>query len=116
MEWYRDLKSATSFAGRPIEYNPNTEQEMRQAGFVDVEHFVYRLPFDCFKEREKLHAKYWKLAQYYNESLRNALDALSVAPLTRVYPQKYPVDEWRRRLEVILQALRSDQLYGYNRL
>lgn len=116
VEWYQDLKLATSYAGRPIEYDSNTTQEMRQAGFVDIQDTVYKVPFDRILQKETLQGKYWKLARYYNEFIRESLDAWSVAPLTRVLPQKYTIEEWRRRLEVLEQAFKSDQLYGYHTL
>lgn len=82
-QWYNYLADATARADKPIQYEHNTEQLLQHAGFTDIRHQTIRIPVNTWSPNafEKIVGRWWNMI--LKEGL--GLEALSVAPLTRVF-------------------------------
>jgi hypothetical protein len=78
--WAHLLTDAMDKAGRPIVLNPNTRGMLEHLGFVDVKQEVKRIPYnswppDNFEQ---------DLGRWFNLGMIQGLQAMSLAPLTRM--------------------------------
>jgi hypothetical protein len=80
-KWYRWLADATVRVSRPIAYEHRTRQLLQSAGFIDIQETVIRVPYNSWPNDP--HQK--DIGRWYNLGITEGLDALSFAPLTRVY-------------------------------
>ncbi|KAF2112111.1 methyltransferase LaeA [Lophiotrema nucula] len=80
-KWYDYLADATSRVFRPIAYNHQTRQMLQSAGFIDIQEIVIRAPYNSWPNDP--HQK--DIGRWYNLGITEGLDALTYAPLTRVY-------------------------------
>lgn len=78
--WTRLLLEATAHAYRPLAYNTETRSMLERAGFVDIEEQVIRIPLNPWPKDpfEK------DIGRWYNLGLTQGLQALTLAPLTRM--------------------------------
>jgi hypothetical protein len=81
VKWYRYLADATVRVSRPIAYEHRTRQLLQSAGFIDIQETVIRVPYNSWPNDP--HQK--DIGRWYNLGITEGLDALSFAPLTRVY-------------------------------
>lgn len=81
VKWYRWLADATHRVSRPIAYEHRTRQLLQQAGFIDIQETVIRVPYNSWPNDP--HQK--DIGRWYNLGITEGLDALTYAPLTRVY-------------------------------
>ncbi|KAF2853512.1 methyltransferase LaeA [Plenodomus tracheiphilus IPT5] len=79
--WYGWLADATHRVARPIAYEHRTRQLLQQAGFIDIQETVIRVPYNSWPNDP--HQK--DIGRWYNLGITEGLDALTFAPLTRVY-------------------------------
>lgn len=80
VQWATYLMDATARAQRPLAYNTQTRAMLEQAGFVDIDSQVIKVPLNPW--HPDAHMK--DVGRWYNLGLTRGLDALSLAPLTRV--------------------------------
>ncbi|KAI8933804.1 Secondary metabolism regulator lae1, variant 3 [Plenodomus lindquistii] len=79
--WYGWLADATHRVARPIAYEHRTRQLLQQAGFIDIQETVIRVPYNSWPNDP--HQK--DIGRWYNLGITEGLEALTFAPLTRVY-------------------------------
>ncbi|CBX97665.1 predicted protein [Plenodomus lingam JN3] len=79
--WYEWLADATHRVARPIAYEHRTRQLLQQAGFIDIQETVIRVPYNSWPNDP--HQK--DIGRWYNLGITEGLEALTFAPLTRVY-------------------------------
>lgn len=83
-QWADYLLDTTARAYRPIAYNAETRQMLQAVGFVDISEQVIKVPLNPWPSdpQEKT------IGRWYNLGLVQGLQALSLAPLTRMYQWK----------------------------
>lgn len=79
-QWYNYLAEATRRVARPIEYQHNTRQMLQAAGFIDIQEMIIRAPYNSWPADP--HQK--EIGRWYNLGITEGLEALSLAPFTRV--------------------------------
>jgi len=80
-KWYNYLADATARVTQPIAYEHRTRQLLQSAGFIDIQEMVIRVPYNSWPNDP--HQK--DIGRWYNLGITEGLEALSFAPLTRVY-------------------------------
>jgi hypothetical protein len=81
VQWYGYLADATQRASRPIAYQHNTRQLLEAAGFTDIQEQVIMAPYNSWPADP--HHK--EIGRWYNLGITEGLEALSLAPFTRVF-------------------------------
>ena len=79
-QWARYLAEATERAYKPLAYNQHTRQMLEGSGFVDISEQVIRIPFNSWPS--DYHQK--DIGRWYTLGLTEGLEALTMAPLTRM--------------------------------
>ncbi|KAI9704062.1 MAG: hypothetical protein M1820_005684 [Bogoriella megaspora] len=108
--WYDALKQATARAGKPIQYQHDTRDMLESAGFIDINETVIRVPYNTWPVDP--HQK--EIARWYNVGMVEALQALSLAPFTRV--NGWNVDDIDGFLNRVKSEIRVRRLHGYNKM
>lgn len=80
INWTRQILDATATSNRPIAYNTETRSMLERQGFVDIQEQIIQLPLNPWPSAP--HAK--DIGRWYNLGLTQGLEALSLAPLTRI--------------------------------
>ena len=109
-KWYGWVKDSTWRGTKPIEYPANTTDLLKAQGFTDVREEVVRLPLNTWPAD----AFQRDVGRWYNLGFTEGLEAMSLAPLTRVY--KWPVDDIRRALGEVHAEVCSKRFRIYNNL
>lgn len=95
-------------AHRPIEYQNNTRELLARAGFVDIQEQIIRLPYNTWpagtKERE--------IGRWYGTGLPLYLEALSLAPFTRVF--RWSPDDVKAIVKSVADAVVTRKCHAYN--
>ena len=110
-KWYRWLADATHRVSRPIAYEHRTRHLLQQAGFIDIQETVIRVPYNSWPNDP--HQK--DIGRWYNLGITEGLDALTFAPLTRVY-------QWDLNAHVkpLLESVRREicnrKIHAYNNM
>ncbi|KAI0126443.1 S-adenosyl-L-methionine-dependent methyltransferase [Xylariales sp. AK1849] len=78
--WANELCGAFEQAGKPLVINPDPEFLLKQAGFADVRHEMKEIPYHPWKQSEQDK----ELGRWFNLGMTQALEALTLAPLTRI--------------------------------
>lgn len=108
-DWYnRYLTDATERRDRPIAYNHNTPQILRDNGFVDVEQTKIKIPVGEWV-RGKI-----ALGRWYRLALGWSLLPLSLAPLTRCFHWKE--GDVKQLCEGVDKVVRDAEIHAYNDL
>lgn len=110
MQWYEWLEDATSRGGKPIQYQQNTIELLRQQGFADIRETKIRLPFNTWPQ--SAHEK--DIGRWYSLCLCEGLEAMSLGPFTRVY--HWPADDVRRLCKEVRQLIINKRFPVYNNL
>lgn len=110
MQWYDYLIDATQRASRPIEYQHNTRQMLETAGFTDIQEQVIRAPYNPWPKD----AQQKDIGRWYCVGLAEGLEALSLAPLTRVY--QWPASNVRRLIQDVKACVTTRKCHGYNNM
>ena len=109
--WYAWLADATHRVSRPIAYEHRTRYLLQQAGFIDIQETVIRVPYNSWPNDP--HQK--DIGRWYNLGITEGLEALTFAPLSRVY-------QWDLNTTVrpILDAVRREicnrKIHAYNNM
>ncbi|KAF8854588.1 methyltransferase LaeA [Acephala macrosclerotiorum] len=80
VQWANYLLDATARASRPLAYNPNIRSMLEGAGFVEIQEQIIKVPLNPWPADPHLK----DVGRWYNLSLTQGLEALSLAPLTRI--------------------------------
>ncbi|KAK0612190.1 S-adenosyl-L-methionine-dependent methyltransferase [Immersiella caudata] len=107
--WFCDLRAAAAMAGRPIDAVPNLKQLFIEAGFVDVQEKVYKIPVGDWPRGRRLK----KMGRLWRQNIADGLPGFSYALW----------DKWlyrtREQIEVQLvevrQALMEKKSRAYER-
>jgi hypothetical protein len=91
-----------------MEYPPNVGELLRKTGYVDIQEQVVKLPYNTWPSDEHLST----IGRWYNLGFCEGLEALSLAPFTRVAGWN-PGDVQRFIEDVKLAAL-DKRNHGYN--
>ena len=111
VQWYNYLADATARAERPIAYRHNTRQMLQAAGFIDIQETIVRAPLNGWPSDP--HQK--EIGRWYNLGLTDGLDALSLAPFTRV--NRWNADEHvRPLLKEVKKEIAKSKVHAYNNM
>ena len=111
VQWYKYLVEATQNVSRPIQYNLNTRELLHMAGFIDIQETRIRIPLNSWPNDP--HEK--EIGRWYNLGLTEGLEALSLAPFSRVF-------QWnvRHHIRPLLEAARAQicnkKIHAYNHM
>lgn len=110
-KWYQWLADATHRVSRPIAYEHRTRQLLQAAGFIDIQETVIRVPYNSWPNDP--HQK--DIGRWYNLGITEGLDALSFAPLTRVYQWDLNAHV-RPLLEQVRREICNRKIHAYNNM
>lgn len=111
MQWYGYLADATARGARPIAYQHNTRQMLQQAGFIDIQETLIRAPYTTWPSDP--HQK--EISKWYNMGITDGLEALSLAPFTRI-------NRWSARehvlplIEQVKKEIGTRKYHAYNNM
>lgn len=89
---------ATARAHRPIAYNPDTRMMLERQGFVEIQEQVLKVPLNPWSSDPHLK----DVGRWYNLGLTQGLQALTMAPLTRM-------NEWKASdVDAFIAEVRRD--------
>ena len=111
MQWYQYLADATHRVSRPIAYQHDTRQMLSAAGFIDIQETVIRAPYNSWPADP--HQK--EIGRWYNLGITEGLEALSVAPFTRVN-QWRATEHVRPLVEEVRKQVCSKKIHAYNNM
>lgn len=109
--WYAWLADATHRVSRPIAYEHRTRHLLQQAGFIDIQETVIRVPYNSWPNDP--HQK--DIGRWYNLGITEGLEALTFAPLSRVY-QWDPNTTVRPVLEAVRREICNRKIHAYNNM
>lgn len=78
--WFQDICAASARAGRPLHNTPMLKQYYIDAGFVDVEEKVYKIPMNGWPRIPKLK----RIGEMWHRNVEDGLSGLSYALFHRV--------------------------------
>ena len=110
-QWYNYLADATQRVSRPIAYQHNTRQMLQAAGFIDIQEIVIRAPYNSWPNDP--HQK--EIGRWYSLGISEGLEAMSVAPFTRVNRWN-----WNEHVKPLIEAVRAQicnkKIHAYNNM
>jgi hypothetical protein len=109
--WYNHLKDATERYNKPIAYQHDTRRLLQSRGFIDIQEKVIRAPLNTWPSdpHQKL------LGRWYMVGLTEGLEALSLAPFTRVNRWD-AVQHVRPFLKQVREEIVSPKIHAYNNM
>lgn len=111
VKWYGWLADATQRVSRPIAYEHRTRQLLQQAGFIDIQETVIRVPYNSWPNDP--HQK--DIGRWYNLGITEGLEALSFGPLSRVY--HWDVEQnIKPILELVRREICNRKIHAYNNI
>jgi len=110
-KWYGWLADATFRVARPIAYEHRTRQLLQQAGFIDIQETVIRVPYNSWPNDP--HQK--DIGRWYNLGITEGLEALSIAALTRVYSWNLN-ENIRPMLDQVRREICNRKIHAYNNM
>ncbi|RKF71505.1 Secondary metabolism regulator LAE1 [Golovinomyces cichoracearum] len=108
--WNRQISEASKMAGRSLAYNGETELMLIQCGYVDIQEQIIETPLNPWPTAA--HAK--ELGKWYNLGLMQGLQALSMAPLTRM--MGWSVDEVNKLCNEVRKEISCNQYHVYHNI
>jgi hypothetical protein len=110
-QWYNYLADATQRANRPIAYQSHTRQMLETAGFIEISEVIIRAPYNSWPADP--HQK--DIGRWYNLGITEGLDALSLAPFTRVY-QWDATQHVKPLLGEVKKQICNRKIHAYNNM
>ncbi|KAH6692623.1 methyltransferase domain-containing protein [Plectosphaerella plurivora] len=108
--WSNTLHRAMHAAGVPMDITERTKQDLRAAGFVDITESVINLPVSPWgKDPHDIF-----LGRAFNHGLTSALEAMSMAPFTRI--ERWPAQDVARLNTAVKKELCMLRHHAYCRL
>lgn len=111
VKWYDYVADATSRVNRPLAYRHDTRQMLQTAGFIDIREDVIRAPLNGWPSDP--HQK--QIGRWYSLGLTDGLEALSLAPLTRVYRWSAN-DHVRPMIKQVKKEIAQPKIHAYNNM
>lgn len=111
MQWYEWLADATHRSAKPIAYQHNTRQMLQQAGFIDIQEIIIRAPYNTWPSDP--HQR--EIGKWYQVGILQGLEALSLAPFTRVF--RWDARQHIKPLcEEVKSEIRTRKYHAYNNM
>ncbi len=110
VRWWRYLADATRRVNKPLAYNHWTGQMLQQAGFVDIQETVMRIPLNSWPADPHLK----DVGRWYNLGMTEGLEAFSLAPFTRV--NRWSLDDVKRIVRDVKKVMCDKKVHAYNNL
>ncbi|PUU78552.1 S-adenosyl-L-methionine-dependent methyltransferase [Tuber borchii] len=107
-QWQQYLLETTERAGKPLRYEARTGQLLREAGFVDVQEVVLKLPLSPWPSDSYLK----DCGRWYNLGLSEALEGYTLAPMTRV--GGWSVDDVKNLLGPVQKDINNRRIHAYS--
>jgi hypothetical protein len=110
-QWYDYLVDATSRNHRSVAYRHDTKDLLRNAGFIDIEEQIIRAPLNGWPNDP--HQK--QIGKWYHLGLSEGLEALSLAPFTRLF-------DWDAEqhvqplLKEVAKEISKSKIHAYNNM
>jgi hypothetical protein len=111
VKWYGYVADATARAHRPLAYRHDTRQMLQTAGFIDIREEIIRAPLNGWPSDP--HQK--QIGRWYNLGLTDGLEALSLAPLTRVYHWS-ATEHVRPLIKQVKKEIAQSKIHAYNNM
>lgn len=108
--WQQYLLESTERAGKPLRYDARTGQLLKDAGFVDVQEVIMKLPLSPWPSDPYLK----DCGRWYNLGLSEGLEAFSLAPMTRV--MGYSAEHVKSMLGPVQKDINNKQIHAYHNL
>lgn len=108
-DWYLHLTDATDRLNRPIAYNHNTEQVLRDSGFVDVTTLRISIPIGEWRPGRITLGRWMRVA------LAEAVEPLSLAVLTRPF-YSWPAQDVKEYCREVSQTVNCAEYHAYHNL
>lgn len=109
-QWQNYILESTERAGKPLRYDPRTGITLKEAGFVDVQEVILKLPLSPWPSDPYLK----ECARWYNLGLGEGLEAYTLGPMTRV--QGWSVEDVHNLLIPVQRELNSKQIHAYHNM
>ena len=107
--WYQSLKNATESRMRPLAHSSReTIRNLQEAGFTEIDHQMVGLPLNPWHNDE--HER--KVARWYNLAISESIEALSLAPFSRV--MGWPVEKIKRLAADVKSEAFNKDIHCYN--
>ncbi|KAL7273999.1 hypothetical protein RUND412_003115 [Rhizina undulata] len=103
--WQQYLLEATERSGKPVRYEARVGELLKEAGFVDVQEVVYKLPLNPWPSDPYLK----DCARWYNLGLTEGLEGLCLGPFTRVIG--WSAEDVRNMLIPVLKDISNKHLH-----
>lgn len=84
---------------------------LQQAGFIDIQETIIRAPYNSWPADP--HQK--EIGRWYNLGICEGLEALSLAPLTRIYRWD-AVQHVKPLVEAAVRQIRTKKIHAYNNM
>jgi hypothetical protein len=107
-QWQQYLCEATAAAGKPLRYEHRTGQMLRDAGFVDIQEVVLRLPINTWPTDPYLK----DCGRWYQLGMMEGLEGFSLGPMCRVL--KWAAEDVRNFLKRVTVDIKSKQVHAYS--
>jgi len=107
-QWQQYLFEATAAAGKPLRYEHRTGQMLRDAGFVDIQEVVLRLPINTWPTDPYLK----DCGSWYQLGMIEGLEGFSLGPMCRVL--KWAAEDVRSFLKRVTVDIKSKQVHAYS--
>lgn len=78
--WTRSVLDATARSYRPLAYNEETRSMLERQGFVEIQEQIIKIPLNPWPADPHLQ----DVGRWYNLGLTQGLEALTMAPLSRM--------------------------------
>jgi hypothetical protein len=111
VQWYNYLKEATDRVQKPIEYQHTTRQMLEAQGFTDIQESIIRAPLNGWPSDP--HQKH--IGRWYNLGLTDGLEALSLAPFTRLNRWSAN-DHVRPLIKEVKKEISQNKIHAYNNM
>lgn len=107
-QWQQLLLDTTERTGKPLRYERRTRDILKEAGFVDIQEIVIRVPINSWPADpdQKEHGRWYQLVGI------EGLEALSLGPLTRV--QNWTAEQVKNLLGPVKRDIMNKNIHGYN--
>ncbi|KAI5785881.1 S-adenosyl-L-methionine-dependent methyltransferase [Geopyxis carbonaria] len=106
--WQQILMDSTARAGKPLAYEHRTGQFLREAGFVDIQEVVLKLPLNPWPADP-----YMKdCGRWYNLGMSEGLEGFSLGPMCRVL--NWSTEDVQAFLKDVQKEMNSKAIHAYS--
>ena len=81
--WFKDIRTASALVNRPVDVAANARESFAQAGFVDIQERIYRMPMNGWPKDEHLKA----LGRMWERNFLMGLSGFSFTLFNRAFNQ-----------------------------